>query len=86
MPRDYYEVLGLSKDASPKEIKKAYHKLAVQHHPDHNQEDAAAEEKFKELAAAYDVLGNKKKRKDYAAYGHGGQPASGPPGWNPVGA
>ena len=85
MPRDYYEVLGLSKDASSKEIKKAYHKLAVQHHPDHNQGDAAAEEKFKELAEAYDVLGNKKKRKDYDAYGHGRQPASGHPGWNPFG-
>ena len=84
MARDYYKVLGVAKDASPKEIKKAYHKLAVKHHPDHNQGDATAEEKFKELAEAYDVLGNKKKRKNYDAYGHAGKP---PPadGWNPFG-
>jgi len=83
MPRDYYEVLGLSKDASPKEIKKSYHKLAVQHHPDHNQSDASAEEKFKEVAMAYEVLSNKDKRAEYDAYGHRGAPNRGAAGWDP---
>ncbi len=54
--RDYYEVLGVSKDASADEIKKAYRKLALQYHPDRNPGDKAAEEKFKEAAEAYDVL------------------------------
>ena len=54
--RDYYEVLGVGRDATPDQIKKAYRKLALQYHPDRNPGDKAAEEKFKEAAEAYDVL------------------------------
>ena len=56
--RDYYEVLGVSRDASAEDIKKAYRKMALKYHPDRNPGDAAAEEKFKEAAEAYDVLSN----------------------------
>ena len=56
--KDYYEILGVNADASAKEITKAYRKLARQHHPDQNPGDAAAEERFKEISAAYDVLGD----------------------------
>ena len=56
--RDYYEVLGVSRNADAAEIKKAYRKLALQYHPDRNPGDKAAEEKFKEAAEAYDVLSN----------------------------
>ncbi|MFM7151319.1 MAG: DnaJ domain-containing protein, partial [Gemmataceae bacterium] len=62
MPRDYYETLGISKTASEDEIKKAYRKLARQHHPDRNPGDKAAESKFKEVQEAYDVLSDKEKR------------------------
>ena len=70
--RDYYEVLGVSKDASADEIKKAYRKLAIQYHPDKNPGDKTAEEKFKEAAEAYDVLSNADKRARYDRYGHAG--------------
>lgn len=76
--RDYYEVLGVSKSASADEIKKAYRKLAMQWHPDKNQGDKAAEEKFKELGEAYDILSNPDKRAAYDRYGH--QAFSGPGG------
>ncbi len=56
--RDYYEVLGVGKNATPDELKKAYRKLALQYHPDRNPGDKEAEEKFKEAAEAYDVLSN----------------------------
>ena len=56
MKRDFYEVLGLSKDADEKTIKKAYHKLAKKYHPDTNQGDSNAEQKFKEVSEAYEVL------------------------------
>lgn len=68
--RDYYEVLGVSKTATADEIKKAYRKLAIKYHPDKNPGDKAAEEKFKEAAEAYDVLGNEEKRQNYDRYGH----------------
>ena len=61
--RDYYEVLGVAKNAEAAEIKKAYRKLALQYHPDRNPGDKEAEEKFKEAAEAYDVLSNEEKRR-----------------------
>jgi len=68
--RDYYEVLGVSKDASQDEIKKAYRKLALKYHPDKNPGDKEAEKKFKEAAEAYEILGTPEKRKKYDTYGH----------------
>lgn len=68
--RDYYEVLGVSKGATDKEIKDAYRKLAIKFHPDRNQGDKAAEEKFKEAAEAYDVLGTPEKKQKYDQFGH----------------
>ena len=68
--RDYYEVLGLEKGVSEEEIKKAYRKMAVKHHPDKNPGDKAAEEKFKELGEAYEVLSDQQKRAVYDQYGH----------------
>ena len=67
--RDYYEVLGVGKDASADEIKHAYKKLAIKYHPDKNPGDKEAEEKFKEAAEAYDVLSNPEKRKNYDQFG-----------------
>jgi molecular chaperone DnaJ len=68
--RDYYDVLGVAKNATADEIKKAYRKLAVKYHPDKNPGDASAEEKFKELGEAYDVLSDEQKRPAYDRYGH----------------
>jgi molecular chaperone DnaJ len=70
--RDYYEVLAVSRTAGLDEIKKAYRRLAVQHHPDKNPGDKDAEEKFKEAAEAYGVLGDEEKRARYDRYGHQG--------------
>jgi molecular chaperone DnaJ len=72
--RDYYETLGVPKNASEDEIKKAYRKLAMKHHPDRNQGDAAkaAEEKFKEAKEAYEMLSDAQKRAAYDQYGHAG--------------
>jgi len=78
--RDYYEVLGVQRDADAGEIKKAYRKLALQHHPDRNAGDAEAERKFKEAAEAYDVLGDEQKRSQYDQFGHA---AFGPGGGGP---
>jgi molecular chaperone DnaJ len=68
--RDYYEVLEVSREVSFEEIKKTYRKLAVKHHPDKNPGDHSAEEKFKELSEAYEVLGDPQKRAAYDQYGH----------------
>jgi len=68
--RDYYDVLGVSKSSSQDEIKKAYRKVALKFHPDRNPDDKDAEEKFKEAAEAYDVLGNEEKRRKYDQFGH----------------
>jgi len=68
--KDYYELLGVSRDASADELKKAYRKLAMQHHPDRNPGDKKAEEKFKEISHAYDVLQDDQKRAAYDRYGH----------------
>ena len=68
--RDYYEVLGVAKNATPDEIKKAYRKKAIQYHPDKNPGDKEAEEKFKEAAEAYDVLSDAQKRAKYDQFGH----------------
>ncbi len=70
--RDYYKVLGVSREASPAEIKKAYRRLAMQHHPDRNEGDTASEEAFKEASEAYEVLSDQDKRAAYDRYGHEG--------------
>lgn len=75
--RDYYDVLGVSKQAEANEIKSAYRKLAIKYHPDKNPDDSEAEEKFKEAAEAYEVLSNPEKRQRYDQFGHAGNSASG---------
>ena len=67
--KDYYKILGVDKKASPDDIKKAYRKLAVKYHPDKNPDDKAAEEKFKEITEAYEVLSNPENRKKYDTLG-----------------
>ena len=84
--QDYYEILGVSKTAEEREIKKAYKRLAMKFHPDRNPGDPEAEKKFKEISEAYEVLSDDKKRQTYDRYGkegvHGFQP---PPGIIPSG-
>jgi molecular chaperone DnaJ len=75
--RDYYEVLGVAREASVEEIKKSYRKLAVKYHPDKNPGDKESEEKFKEAAEAYSVLSDEEKRARYDRYGHAGAGFSG---------
>lgn len=70
MKRDYYETLGVAKDADPETIKKAFRKLAMQHHPDKNPDDKSADHKFKEINEAYDVLKDQQKRAAYDRFGH----------------
>jgi len=70
--RDYYEVLGVNKDADEDAIKKAYRRLAMKFHPDRNAGDKGAEEKFKEAKEAYEMLSDEQKRAAYDRYGHAG--------------
>ena len=69
MANDYYDILGVSKDASQEDIKKAYKKLAKKYHPDLNKENKESETKFKEVNQAFSVLGNEKKRENYDRFG-----------------
>src|SRR3954469_25244381 len=79
--RDYYEVLGVGKDASPDEVKKAFRRLAVEHHPDRGGEEA----KFKEVNEAYEVLKDTSKRQRYDQFGHAGVGSSAASDGNPFG-
>lgn len=78
--RDYYEVLGISRGADAAAIKKAYRKLAKKYHPDNNAGNPDAEEKFKEIAEAYDVLSDPEKKKLYDQFGHAAFDQNGAPG------
>jgi molecular chaperone DnaJ len=79
--RDYYEVLGLGREATPDELRKAYRREALRHHPDRNQGDAAAEAKFKECNEAYQVLSDDEKRRVYDQFGHAGLDGAGQGGF-----
>src|SRR5690606_40853610 len=83
--RDYYDVLGVGRDADENEIKKAYRKLALKYHPDRNGGDADAEEKFKEATEAYEVLRDTEKRSVYDRYGRAGLKGAGASGQNGFG-
>ena len=80
--RDYYEILGINRTATEAEIKKAYRKLAVQHHPDKNPDDHTAEDRFKEAAEAYSVLSDAQKRAAYDRFGHAGVGGAGAGGFD----
>jgi len=78
--RDYYEVLGVSRNATDAEMKKAYRRLAMKYHPDRNKGDTSAEEKFKEAKEAHDILSDERKRAAYDQFGHAGVDNSAGPG------
>ena len=76
--RDFYDILGVNRDASDEDIKKAYRKLAMKHHPDRNPDNPKSEEHFKEAKEAYEILSDGQKRAAYDQYGHAGvDPQSG---------
>jgi molecular chaperone DnaJ len=81
--RDYYEILGVARDATDQHIKSAYRKLALKFHPDRNPGDAEAEERFKEAAEAYAVVSDPDKRSLYDRYGHAGVSGAGAGGFDP---
>jgi molecular chaperone DnaJ len=83
--RDYYRILGVSRDAAPEDIKKKYRQLALKHHPDRNPGNKEAEEKFKEAAEAYEVLHDPEKRRLYDLYGHEGVSSTGFTGFRDFG-
>ena len=83
--RDYYDVLGVTRGSSGQDIKKAYRKQAMKYHPDRNQGNKDAEEKFKEASEAYEVLSDDEKRKVYDSYGHAGLSGQGFEGFSDVG-
>ena len=83
--RDYYEVLGVAKNATEADLKKAYRRMAMKYHPDRNTADASAEEKFKEAKEAYDVLSDERKRAAYDQFGHAGVDASAAGGFGGAG-
>ena len=68
--RDYYDVLGVSKNSSPEDLKSAYRKLAVKYHPDKNPSNKIAEDKFKEASEAYGILSDEQKKSNYDQFGH----------------
>lgn len=74
--RDYYDILGVSRDATERQIKKAFHKLALKYHPDRNK-SPDAEAKFREIAEAYETLSDEKRRREYDQFGHGPSPGEG---------
>jgi molecular chaperone DnaJ len=86
MKKDYYQILGINKDSSPEEIKKAYRKMALKYHPDKNPDDPSAEAKFKEVSEAYEALSDPKKKQIYDQYGEEGlKGAQGPGGFGGAG-
>lgn len=84
MPQDYYEILGVPRNATQEEIRQAYRRLALKYHPDRNPDDKSAEERFKQLAEAYEVLSNPEKRRVYDTYGYDGLQGVGVPHFSTI--